>query len=358
MDLIDNLKVLAQKILKIKDTLQTEEATKNALIMPFIAALGYDVFDPTEVIPEYTSDIGTKKGEKVDYAILLNEEPIMFFECKKCNAPLDIVHASQLYRYFATNSKIKLAVLTNGVIYQFYSDLEETNIMDSKPFLELDMLDIQEHSINELKKMSKSLFDIEKIVSSASELKYSNEIKKILSKELQSPSEEFVKFYISQVYSGAKTQKVITQFTEIVKKSFKEFINDEISLRLKAVMDKSEIPVQNDEVAEEETTKNKIITTAEELEAYLITKSILREVVEPERITFKDSTNYIAMQLDDNSRKYFARYYFNSKNKYVGFFDNTDRKEVKVQINSLNDLYSNANRLIDAVKIIENKNNE
>jgi len=356
MDLIDNLKNLAQKILKIKDSVLTEEATKNALVMPFISMLGYDVFDPTEVVPEYTADIGTKKGEKVDYAVFKDGNPAMFFECKKCGANLDIVHASQLYRYFATNTKIKLAVLTNGIHYQFYSDLEETNVMDKKPFLEIDMLDIQENAVNELKKMSKSQFDIEKIVSSASELMYMNETKKVLSREWNNPSDDFVKFFIGQVYSGVKTQKVVSQFTEIVKKAFKDFINDEINLRLKAVMNKTtteQTDIVNEDVIEE--PKSKIITTEEELEAFMITKSILREKVNPDRISYKDATNYFALQLDDNSRKQFCRYYFNTKNKYIVILDSPDRKEEKIQINSLNDIYAYADRIINAVLLLDSQ---
>jgi len=70
MDFIEQLQSLATKTNKLCSVLQTEEATKNALIMPFINILGYDIFDPTEVIPEFIADIGIKKGEKVDYAIV------------------------------------------------------------------------------------------------------------------------------------------------------------------------------------------------------------------------------------------------------------------------------------------------
>ncbi len=79
MDFIDRIRDLSTRIPKQLEHIQTEEATKNALIMPFISALGYNVFDPTEVVPEFTADVGIKKGEKVDYAIHLDGKPIMLF---------------------------------------------------------------------------------------------------------------------------------------------------------------------------------------------------------------------------------------------------------------------------------------
>ncbi len=98
MDFIDELRALATRITNTRSLIQTEEATKNAMVMPFIHLLGYNVFDPLAVTPELISDVGTKKGEKVDYAILKDGRPIILFECKKCGGDLGINHASQLFR--------------------------------------------------------------------------------------------------------------------------------------------------------------------------------------------------------------------------------------------------------------------
>ena len=154
MDFIDKLQALSAKIKKQKDGIQTEEATKTAFVLPFIGTLGYDIFEPTEVIPEFTADVGIKKGEKVDYAICLDGKKVMLFECKSCHSSLDDCHASQLYRYFSVTGA-RLAVLTNGVLYRFYSDLEEPNKMDSRPFMEFNMLDVQENLVPELKRFTK-----------------------------------------------------------------------------------------------------------------------------------------------------------------------------------------------------------
>lgn len=139
MEIGSALASLAKKIERNSKIIETEEATKNAFVMPFLNnVLGYDVFDPSEVIPEFTADTGTKKGEKVDYAIIKDGEVQVLIECKKLGEPLSLKHASQLYRYFSvTNARI--AILTNGVIYQFFTDLDAPNKMDEKPFLELDL---------------------------------------------------------------------------------------------------------------------------------------------------------------------------------------------------------------------------
>jgi predicted type IV restriction endonuclease len=117
MDFIDKIRELSARIPKQLDHIQTEEATKNALVMPFINALGYNVFDPTEVTPELCADVGVKKGEKVDYAL---------FECKHHAADLGNMHASHLHRYFSV-VEARFIALTNGLVYWLDTDLEASN---------------------------------------------------------------------------------------------------------------------------------------------------------------------------------------------------------------------------------------
>ena len=239
MDFKDSIKQISERIEKLKGNLQTEEATKNALIMPFISMLGYDVFNPLEVLPEMTCDIGTKKGEKIDYAIMKDGDPIILIECKHWEQDLNL-HDNQLIRYFNV-SAAKFGVITNGIVYRFYTDLKEPNKMDERPFLEVNMLELKDAQIEELKKFHKSYFDIDTILSSASELKYMGELKNVISKEFASPTPEFVKYFGKQVYEGFFTPKVLEQFTALVKKSISSHISDMISDRLKAVIKKEEI---------------------------------------------------------------------------------------------------------------------
>ena len=354
MDFIDEIKLLASKIPDMAENITTEEATKNALIMPLINILGYNVFDPTEVTPEFTADVGTKKGEKVDYAIFKNGKPIMLIECKSIDADLDKEHASQLLRYFHV-SDAKVGILTNGIIYRFYSDLESANKMDEKPFLEVDLLNIKESSVEELKRFKKEEFNVDELATVASELKYAKEIKHILLKEMMSPSENFVKFFASQVYTGkVLTQNVKQSFTPITKNAFNQFINERINERLKFAMadekNVSEIDVVDTSI--ESIIDNGIVLTEEELEGYYIVKAILSEIIDPSRIVARGTKRYCGILLDDNNRKPICRLHFNSKQKYVGVFDDEDnvKNEVKNSINNLNEIYPLAHKFKNVVE--------
>ncbi len=352
MDFKDSIRQIAERINTLKDNLPTEEATKNALIMPFISALGYDVFNPLEVLPEMCCDIGTKKGEKIDYAIMRDGEPIILIECKHWQQNLTL-HDNQLLRYFHV-SKAKFGVLTNGIVYKFYTDLESPNKMDEKPFLEVNLLDIKEEQVEELKKFHRSYFDVGSILSTASELKYMGELKSAIGREFASPSPDFVKFFGKQVYEGAFTQKVLDQFTVLVKRTIGNYINDMISDRLKAAIKDSHAPVEAEPktveveapaIEAEEKPAAKVVTTEEELEAYLIIKAILRETVPVERVTYRDAQTYFCIFIDDNNRKTVCRLYLDSEtNKRITFLDE-NKKELHHKIESLDDIYQYADDL-------------
>lgn len=354
MDFKDSIKRLSERIESLIGNLPTEEATKTALIMPFISALGYDVFNPLEVLPEMCCDIGTKKGEKIDYAILRDGEPIILIECKHWQQNLTL-HDNQLLRYFHV-SKAKFGVLTNGIIYRFYTDLAEPNKMDEKPFLEVNLLDIKDEQIEELKKFHRSYFDVGAILSTASELKYMGELRAVIDKEFSSPSPDLVKFLSKQVYEGVFTQKILDQFTALLKRTINNYINATISERLKVAIQDSNIPVVEQPAAEqnitpvEETPVSKIVTTEEELQAFYIVKAILRESIPAERVTYRDAQSYFAIFIDNNNRKPVCRLYFDSENnKRITFIDEA-KKEHHNKIASIDDIYQFANEIIEAAK--------
>ena len=342
MDFIDRINQLASQAEKSKGQIKTEEATKNALVMPFIQALGYDVFNLAEVNPELAADVGTKKGEKVDYAIMKDGKPIILFECKIAGTNLGEVHASQLFRYFSATDA-RFAVLTNGIEYWFYTDLDAPNRMDSKPFLIFNLLDIKESLVEELKKFAKSAFDIEEILSTASQLKYTNEIKRVMAQQINEPDEEFVRFFASRVYSGKLTAGVRDQFTSLTKLAFRQFINDQITERLKSALE-GNTPF----LPEQETPESRIETTPEELEAYLLVRAILRPVVDVQRVVMRDTQSYCGILLDDNNRKPICRLHFNSSQKHLGLFDK-DKNEERVPIHSLDDIYQYTDRLRETI---------
>lgn len=357
MDFIDQLHALASRVQKAKDLVQTEEATKNAFVLPFIHALGYDVFNPTEVIPEFTADVGIKKGEKVDYAIFLDGKPIILFECKKCGGKLDFSCASQLYRYFSV-TEARIGILTDGVIYQFFTDLEEPNKMDAKPFMEFNILDIQEALVPELKKMTKASFNLEATLNAASELKYTKEIRRILGEEFTAPSEEFVRFFIPKIYAGKVTQRVREQFTDIVKRALHQFVADRINDRIKTALTGEDGSSQSEQIeqpmaATAAEPEDSVVTSGEEMEAFYIVKSILREVIDPQRVAPRDTMSYFGILLDDNNRKPICRLHFNRSQKYIGLF-NMQKNEERVAIDTLNDIYKYSERIKGMVMFYEN----
>ncbi len=348
MQLQPQLKALAEKIAKLKDKIDNEESTKHAFVLPFINLLGYDTFNPTEVIPEFTADIGLKKGEKVDYAIFQNEQPIIIIECKNWKENLD-THNSQLFRYFHA-SKTRFALLTNGIEYRFYTDLEAANKMDEKPFLEFDITKLKESTVHEITKFHKSNFDIEKIVDNASALKYTKEIKKLIAEELQSPSHHFVKLFASEVYSGRLTEKVMGEFTDLVGLAFTQTISEKVNDRLNAALNK-EAEQQQEEVQEPEEV-SKIETTEEELEGFRIVVAILRRKLAVNRIVHRDTQSYFGILLDDNNRKPLCRLHLNSTTRYIGLIDE-DKNERREVIETIDDIYAFEKELLKTVDYYE-----
>lgn len=353
MDLIDQLRALATRIAASKDIIQTEEATKNAMIMPFIQLLGYNVFDPMEVTPELIADIGTKKGEKVDYAVLREGKPIMLFECKRSGGDLHINHASQLFRYFHVTAA-RFGVLTNGLTYKFFTDLEQPNKMDEKPFFEFNILDFKERDVDELKKFAKTMFDVDTILTTANDLKYTRVIQNKLAEWMTSPSEDFVKLLSADLLGGKRFTPIVKdQFTILTKRAFDQLLGERINDRLKGAMTfessapQEQAPVMPPDGADEAL----IVTTAEEIEGLHIVRAILRDVVNPRRIVMRDSQSYCAILLDDNNRKPVCRLRFNNLQKLALGLFNDKKEEEKVALTDLDDLYKYAAQLKATVSL-------
>jgi hypothetical protein len=348
MDFIDQLRILSARIVNTKSLIQTEEATKNSMIMPFIQILGYNVFDPLEVTPELIADIGTKKGEKVDYAILKDGQPIMLFECKKAGGDLNINNAGQLFRYFHVTAA-RFGVLTNGLVYRFFTDLEQPNKMDEKPFFEFNILDFKERDVEELKKFAKAAFDLDTILTTANDLKYTRAIQNRLAEWMVNPPEEFVRL-ISYELLGSKrfTPVVKDQFTLITKRAFEQLLGERINERLKGAMTPETIPVIEQIapiIPSESISESQVVTTVEEVEGFHLVRAILREVISPKRIVMRDAQSYCAVLLDDNNRKPICRLRFNnSQNLRLGTF-NEKKEELLQPLESIDDIFNFADQL-------------
>lgn len=360
---------LAKKIRDTRSVIETEEATKTAFIMPFISnVLGYDVFDPAEVVPEFTADVGVKRGEKVDYAIVKDGKVQILMECKKIGDPLDLRYASQLFRYFAVTDA-RIAILTNGQEYHVYTDADLPNRMDERPFLVFDLLDIDRTLLPEIQKLSKETFDLESVVSAAEELKFISGIRRIIAGEVKEPSDEWVRFFVSKLYEGRTTQRIIDQFRPLVSKALSQYIGDQVNTRLKTALG-DDAPdsvsaaapqpapaatdgavvvtvVGNGSTAPEAGNPDpSIITTEEELEGFNIVRAIACSEVDPERIYHRDGKVYFAILLDDNNRKPLIRLHLNSKRKkFVTTFE-AGKDGTRHDIDSVVDIYKVASEQI------------
>ncbi|RDI48011.1 type I restriction endonuclease [Falsibacillus pallidus] len=337
----EQLKTLSKRVNNLKNNLMTEEATKTSIIMPLFQVLGYDIFNPEEFLPEFIADVGIKKGEKVDFAIMQNGAPSILIEAKSINEKLQ-KHDSQLFRYFGTTSA-KFAILTNGLHYRFYTDLEEQNKMDTTPFFEFFLDEIKDIHIAELAKFRKSNFDLDNILNTASELKYTGEIKNFLNEQWEIPSDDFVSLILSHVYNGKKTKNVIDKFQPLVKKSLKQFINEMVNDKIQAAIKNTDneeevskqVAVTVEVIEPEKKDEPQIETTEEEIQGFTIVKMMLKDFVDEDRICYRDNLSYFNILLDDNIRKWICRLWFNSPNKSIQFNDST---KTQISLEKISDI--------------------
>jgi hypothetical protein len=366
MDFTDQIKILATKIPAQLNHIKTEAATRNALVEPFIRALGYDTSDLTEVVPEFGADLdvpGVPKNKKIDYGILQNGKPIILIECKCFNDKL-VDGYKQLFHY-AVATDTRIGILTNGLIYRFYADLNKPGKLDDTPFLELDMQNLQENLVDELKKITKTSLNIDEMLTAANELKYTGGILEILTEQLSSPDENFVKFFFNRLcpnksFSGG----VKPQFADFTQRALKQFIREQINILLdvsaigngfSSASTGSQPSDQNQDSPDDldkVSQDNQIVTTEDELEGYFIVKSILREVVDPKRIIPKDVQNYFGIFLDNNKKPVCRLHFNNLKNKRLGVLDE-NKQEEKIYIDNLNEIYKYAERLKTTIECYE-----
>lgn len=351
MSFNEKVAVLVQRIPTVINHLETEEATKNALIMPFIAALGYDIFNPQEVLPEFIADVGLKRGEKVDYAIKKDGEVIILIECKKAKTDLSQTEMSQLFRYFSV-TKARIAILTNGIKYWFYSDLVESNKMDERPFLELDLSDPKKHVLSQVRQLAKEEFDLDKMLTVANELKFVGEFQRVFAAQLERPDDDFVRFFYSKTNPGCRfTGTVREQLNPLISKAFNQLISDRIADRLRSALnsESEEAKKTESDISEQQSAdfscREGVVTTEEELDGFKIVKAILCRSVPLDRIHHRDTKSYFGILLDDNNRKPICRLWFNGKQKYLGLF-NEQREEERVPVEGVEDIYLYADRLV------------
>ena len=339
MSFFEELKEFATKIEQQKDMISTEEATKTSIVLPFFQLLGYDIFNPLEFIPEFTADTGIKKGEKVDYAIMKNNEPIIIIEVKPINTSLNSKHINQLFRYF-TVTKSRFAILTNGIIYKFYSDLDESNKMDLSPFLEINLQNLKQSSVKELGKFTKDNFNIKGILDSASELKYTSLLKEAISEQIENPSDQFIKLLLKNIYTGTKTQNVIDKFRTLTCTAFEEYVNELLNERFQNAM----VPT-NYSLNEPENLPEKIYDF---LPIETKTLDYVKSMLNVDDVSFKKTSRYAYLHIKGFESKWICRIYKRQENnlfilrKFPNFnFETEYIYDTPDQLDVISDLITN-----------------
>ncbi|MCS4113922.1 hypothetical protein GGP49_000836 [Salinibacter ruber] len=362
MDLTEEIDQVASRAEDQVEHIESEEATKHALIIPFIKALGYDPYDLQEVIPEFTADFAEQKGEKVDYALMQEGEPAVLIECKTAGKELSIDQAAQLFRYFQV-TEARFGLLTNGVRYRFFSDLEESNKMDERPFHELNLFEYNDQEVEELKSLRNSTFDLDQMIDAAHDLKYRKALREYLEEQWQNPEDEFVHWLTDKVYDGRITQNVRNQFRDIVEGALHQLVHDKVRGRLSSALQEEQASAAEElsppEEEEEEQlpegvvrVDGEVVTLEEELEGFRIVQAILREVVDVDRVAERDLKSYFNVLLDDTNRQPICRFHFHSKTKRIGLFDE-EKNEERIQIETLDDIYDHADHLRKTVQFYE-----
>ena len=323
-----------------------------ALIAPFIQALGYDIFNPTEVKPEFSADLpGIKQGERVDYAVLENGQPKILVEAKPYTTDLKSAEMGQLSRYFQA-SNARIGILTNGQTFLFYSDLDKPNLMDERPFAEINLFDLKSAPLEQIKQMSKAMFDIDTLLSTAERLKYLRGVKEQLKAELTDPSEWLVKEMAARVHSARRTSsQLLEKFKPIVVDAIKAYINDRINERLSSAMeaDRAQVEVVDEPSDAASNDESGIVTTKEEYEGLYIIRAICASEIDPSRLTEKDTKTYCNVLLDNNSWKSVVRMHFNGSQKKLEIFDDAEPKMVPLE--SVSSIYQVAERIRSALKL-------
>jgi hypothetical protein len=350
MDFSQRVKDLASRSRHASQHALTEEATKTAVVLPFIQALGFDVFNLEEVTPEFVADVGIKKGEKIDFAIKIGGKTVALIEVKPISMPLGSAQYSQLFRYFST-IEARLGILINGKEVWFFSDIDEKNRMDKKPFFVFDLQNYDERQVADLARFQKSVFDIDAILEAASNLKYVKAAAAAISRQLTEPDDDFVRFFGKQIYDGTLTRTAIEMLRPAIQAALDEVVRSRLQQKLNVTFGKD--APQVDSVEKKPDTAEiepEIVTTDEELQAFMIVRAIGSRVAPIARVTMRDAKTYCSVFVDDNNRKPVCRLYFNAKSgRSIGLFD-ASKVETRKPIDDLSDIYQFADQIADTIK--------
>lgn len=340
----ESIAALSVTIRQRADLVKTEEATKMGLIIPMLQTWGYDPFNPLEVVPEFTADVGTKQKEKVDYAIMRDGEPIILIEAKPAGMSLD-KHGSQLFRYFSV-CPAKIGILTNGVEWRFFSDTEAENKMDLVPFLTVDITDPTDAQVAQLEKFGRDSFDLESLMPSIEALAVKRQVREVIAQSFENPPEEFVKYFIRQIHDGSITKNIYDKYEVLIRQGIKDRLAEMVHDRLQSAINGTPLPSEV-----EEEPSDGVVTTDEEREGHRIVQAICSELVDPSRVVMRDNKSYLNILLDDNNRKQICRLHLNTSKWYISTFE--EKAENKQLLEDLRAIFQHRDQILAAIRRYE-----
>jgi predicted type IV restriction endonuclease len=341
-----------------------EQATKQSLVLPMLDALGYDIWNPAEVCPEYDADFAIKKAgqkEKVDVAIFLLLLARIYIEIKSIDEILD-GHEGQLARYFNATRTVTLGILTNGIEWRFFTDTGDPNVMDTQPF-HIVRLDAADQGLDVLARFAKSVFSADAIRDYATELRYTAEMAAFLRKELdlkdREPSEYFVRWILKaeQMYDGVVNANVLERFRPIAKDALTRVIREIVRRSISAMEQEAAQPVSAGSITMSpprtavsdnkqelpctaaagssdrlDTQRHGIETTERELRVFEVVKGLFEQAPiadakildgatrkeVPIEISYKDTTGYFGIYFNKPSY-WIMRVSIEGRKNWVGF---------------------------------------
>ncbi|MBH8564300.1 restriction endonuclease subunit R [Nostoc sp. CENA67] len=331
MGFTEDIAKLSEHVRNKADKGLNEQATKMALILPFLKAIGYDVFDASEVMPEYVADFATKQPgplKKVDFALAINGNVVMLLEAKACGQKAE-AHDGQLRYYFNSLVATKVGIVTNGIVYRFFTDLRAVHVMDNEPFFTFNILEYDSKDIDNLKFFHRDNFDVAAIVRHAEEMLYVNGMTQLVGNLLRSSSDEFIRFLVSELrasdpkyeFKGNISPAVINKFKPIVKKSIQGSLLELMTSSLNREMEQPvEVEVEQEieeEEKQQEPQESRIVTTAEEITAFEKIKTITQASTSYNfEVKYKDTASYFGINLG-RSTWWFLRLYLSSQKKSI-----------------------------------------
>ncbi len=320
-DFLSRLKSHVEHIKNVGAHCSTEETTKQALILPMLDILGFSPYDPTKVRAEFNADfLGVKASERVDYALFCHGVPVVFIEAK-AYAEKVTNHAPQLSRYFNSSPNVPVGIITNGREWRFFTDLIHKNVMDSEPFLIIDLLDSNETELSCLRRFRYDEFEPDKLRSMAEESTYFTAFTEVINSSLKNIDIDFVRYVANKACIQRQlTAKFLDSITPIVRRSIEKAVSDMVVSGLSAPdlsKNEQQTQIQDQDADFIEGVKDivspeneKIVTTIDEQMLYSYSVDILGCDAE---ILLKDTETYCALLYQGKVNRWLLRYRVDKK---------------------------------------------